>query len=264
MAVRADRPGRLGDGGGFMTRTRETRTTLARVLGAAVLLAMLPVLAVWWIEGDGAGQHASVGVLSLHDAASNGTQVDEVVRLREPPSTQPLRAPARAAIAPQVDAFGARLEEQGFFSGVPRAWLVPSRIIGRVVDERGAPVVGAIIQLMPDEATLGVVRQAVGSLPPARPSASSGADGRFTLETWHGLPGAGMLPLSSGKGTPAVSITGPTSATLRVRCPGWRSGVSDVGTQVLRAGAVVEGRVVDGEGRPLAGLVGPRGSLAPR
>jgi len=252
-----------------MTRTRHARTTLARVLGAAVFLGTAAVLVVVWIASDGAESHPTVGEFApVRRAAGADMSLDAPVG--RPASAVLLLQPADMH-DPAVLATGASdpgLAQDDFFVGVPRAWLTPYRIIGRVVDERGAPVAGASIRFMPDDATAGVVRQAVGTLPTALPSASSGEDGRFTLETWRGLPGAGMLPLSSGDRTPAVSITGPTSATLLVPCPGGNSAVSDVGTQVLHAGAVVSGRVVDGDGRPLAGLrveftVNPERAAAP-
>jgi hypothetical protein len=108
---------------------------------------------------------------------------------------------------------------------------------GVVVDESGRPVAGAAVSLVSASASR------MDPLPKAGSTISARSDrqGRFTSR----LP-AGTWDLQAG--APGRVIT-----VVRGIAVGPGGGPVDLGTVVLRAGASLDGQVVDNQGRPVAG-----------
>lgn len=120
-----------------------------------------------------------------------------------------------------------------------------TRAHGLVFSTDGRPLAGATARLVP----LRGPGPWLGPRPPrptgdgGEPAATTGADGRFAVE--HLLPGRYDL-----------LVAAPGHAPLRV--PGVEvpepPGDGDLGSVVLEPGAEIAGRVVDADGRPLAGV----------
>ncbi len=178
------------------------------------------------------------------DAPSDGTQ---------PAAAQPLAS--TPAAPPVLGAAGAQAAKLA----APRPAGAALALTGRVVDEAGRPVPGALVTFVaePLRASFGGGRGP--GRRPARdpadesPSVLTGADGRFALE--------GTLPPPSGEVgnfilpamQPSVVVQHDVFATLEHACSGVQAPRHDVGDLQLAAGSWVSGRAVDENGRPLSG-----------
>ena len=116
---------------------------------------------------------------------------------------------------------------------------------GRVVDPAGKPVAGATIQV--DHYLYRTVKPPGGG-----PSAVSGADGRYTLVAPRDIAGAlrpGRVPCS-----PSTSSRRPRGMAPAGPRPRISSGVlKDVTVRLAADDLPIEGRILDLEGRPVAG-----------
>lgn len=122
--------------------------------------------------------------------------------------------------------------------------LVPGAVaFGRVVDADEEPVAGARVVLTPDpEGSLLTRLRALVNTRRYTRRAVSGDDGRFEL-----------ADLPAGRFSLAVSASGHAAAVVAgIELPEGEREV-DLGTVLLADGAAIEGRVTDGERRPIAG-----------
>lgn len=177
-----------------------------------------------------------VVAVSAYLARSSPSGADEVLASSAPDAFPgpgaPLDGRERSPAARTEDAGAPRASARDF-TGVVR---------GRFVDEDGAPIAGATVQPRADE--LG--------FRPAPPS-RSGADGRFELtlvaaetkDGWHGNDLPRYVQLDARR-------AGHAPALCKVVVPG--DSPVDLGEVVLPRAGAVSGRVVDGSGRPLAGV----------
>ena len=145
-------------------------------------------------------------------------------------------APARLEVAPLKP-----FENRSGLEVVLRAGRLG---VGRVVDPDGEPIAGAAVRLErppPGEALGYMMMERMGATEPALTS-STDAEGRFEIPDQ-----------ASGTYDLRVSAEGFAPATVPGLRVGAGGGEVDLGTVVLSLGAVVEGRVEDLEGRPVAG-----------
>ncbi len=116
---------------------------------------------------------------------------------------------------------------------VPIVLTKGSRVLGRIVDERGRPVAGALVRLQPENALDGdlgaAVRSARASVGP-QPFAHSKADGTFVLERAH--DGAHQLSVARDTFAPRVHRGVRTHGGIE----------ENVGDLVLTKGVTVRGR----------------------
>jgi protocatechuate 3,4-dioxygenase beta subunit len=110
---------------------------------------------------------------------------------------------------------------------------------GRVVDAAQRPVAGAEVVLVPAGETRNFYFSAAEA---GEPAAATGADGRFTM--------AGLQP---GRFDLYAQAPGFALAVVPGVEVGQGRGPTDLGTVVLRSGAVLEGRVVDLQDQPIEG-----------
>jgi len=141
---------------------------------------------------------------------------------------------------------------------------VEALFTGRIVDERGAPVAGAVITHVPAyklRKELGLVTNVMsGTLAWDKLlQTRSAADGTFSLAT-RDLPAvAGTVTRTDSRTTytpssqPELVVQHPDFAVLVCLCRSFREGPCDVGTLTLMPGAALIGRVVDGDGVPVPG-----------
>lgn len=117
-----------------------------------------------------------------------------------------------------------------------------ARIAGKVTDPAGRPLAGARVQ---ERFQLLQRRPVSASFDPCREDggvAVSGPDGRYTLD--------GLEP-----GSYILSVHAPgwlRAATAPITAP--PAGAAEAPTVALAAGAVVQGRVLDPQGKPVAGI----------
>jgi len=233
------------------------RTPFLIVIGAATLLAMVPVALVVWIQGDGADGGALDKLVAASPIVAGDLGGSAVAHAPLAAVREVEALPALEGTSPDADAWGPRLAEPGDFDGVPRAWLAPFVITGRVVDATGAPLAGAAIRYIPDEVTMKVLGVAVDRAPSVSPVHRTDAEGCFTLHTWRGVGATEVLGLDgndSGELRFRVLVDDPRCAS-EVRSPiAFSPGTCNLGTITVEPGATLEGRVVDADGRPLPGV----------
>ena len=117
------------------------------------------------------------------------------------------------------------------------------KLSGRIVDTAGAPVAGARLRLVPSFTDGGVIltRRADDEGVPGWREAQTGGDGRFELRN-----------VKSGPNALYVNASGFEPLTTReVLVPAGTD--HDLGDVALSPGVVLTGRVVDANGRPVAG-----------
>jgi protocatechuate 3,4-dioxygenase beta subunit len=120
-----------------------------------------------------------------------------------------------------------------------RLVLAPaSRVAGRVVDDAGEPIAGALVVLLRAEPGLGIVLTAAGS---PEGSARTDEEGRFAIEAAR--PGRARLAAS------AAGFARSAAGELDLLPGSDRTGVE----VILRRGATLAGRVTGEDGRPVAG-----------
>ncbi|HEX5011448.1 MAG TPA: sigma-70 family RNA polymerase sigma factor [Planctomycetota bacterium] len=137
-----------------------------------------------------------------------------------------------------------------------------ARFTGRVVDEKGVPIAGAIVSHVPTRKLrrpLGLVTGAsnIDLAWERLPQTISGADGRFSFSSRE-LPRDPDAPPDPdvdahwagvyGGGTPGLVVHHPDYEIRVHACTGFRSGAYDAGDIVLPPGQAVLGRLVTPEG----------------
>lgn len=226
------------------------------ILAGLAALALLGAVAFWVLQmgaelerGLGAGGGREV----LH-APQAEAPAPAVAPAAFEPAVQPL-APAPADIAaPSVHASATAAPGQ------------PLPLSGRVVDDAGQPVPGAIVRLLPSfrmRKELGLpLSHFDAPVDPARlASSASGADGRFAFEA-RDLPQPESAIVDTSENQvygfdgrwPELVVSHPAHETSAYPCLGWRGGPFAAGDLALRPGASLTGRTVDEDGRPLAGV----------
>ena len=118
------------------------------------------------------------------------------------------------------------------------------RVLARVVDEDGAPISGATIELD---------RFAPGQEPAVAPRATAGTNGEVELEFALARPAGDDFVHCLGRlDEPLAIATAPGFVAFARRVPIQEGRVSGVGEFVLSRARSLRGRVLDAEGRPLA------------
>ena len=231
---------------------------LATLGSGLLVLGLLTAGLAWWLASPEAPPLAPTATLAQASApvaapppASVPNAEGGQGRIEVPdslPPVQPLDVEAPPAFRLDVDG------------------TVPARLVGRVVDARGGPVPGAILVHVPSAAG-----RLLQGLPPSyrveRPDwkqhviSRSDDQGRFRFVA-HDAPrfsrsgssGVGSVPLD----IPVLISRHPDHRLTATRCPPWRGGTVDLGDIVMQDPVTLSGRLVDGDGHPIAdGHVGP-------
>ncbi len=206
------------------------RATVAAAAGGTASLSVA-VLAGRLARGLLMGRvgRAAAGLLVVAVMASAGTVAFVALGGQQPDGAMKVKHPAAAAKKHKPPA------------EIP-ASAETVEVRGRVVDPKGRPVAGASVRMY----------RRVGDDQPDS-STKSGPDGRFTLRV-RLLPIQAMLR-RPGAMFPRVVATAPGSGYG----PGWISSVPEPGApeeatlQLAEPGPPIEGRIIDLEGRPVAG-----------
>jgi len=214
------RPARDGDAAPAVFSLAEPASASGKAVDAGSRLAVGGALV--WPEGHPAAFVRATGDGSWTVAVS-------------PAAGGRIHAAAPGYLPAETLAAGAR-------AASPVLALVPQVTGGRaasgvVVDESGRPVAGAAVSLVSASVSGTDPLPKAGSVISAR----SDRQGRFTSR----LP-AGTWDLQAG-------APGRVATVVRGIAVGSGSGPVDLGTVVLRAGAALDGQVVDTRGRPVAG-----------
>ncbi|HEX5009413.1 MAG TPA: hypothetical protein VFY71_03355 [Planctomycetota bacterium] len=224
-----------------------------RTAGGLVLIGIAVWIAAWLLgPGDGGGAAVPAGSepsLALpaapgaHDAAKPGDAA---------PVLPTALLDARTAPNVEADWPGEALH-----------------LTGRVVDAAGQPVATALVTHWPTEmerSQVGIRRGDTfrdGIEWSRVASTHSDADGRFALDVHdqtlerHALTGQRAIPglfADAAEARPILIVEHPEHATLALRLVVARAGDVDVGTVVLADGTTLTGRLVDPNGRPVAGV----------
>ncbi|HTE05926.1 MAG TPA: hypothetical protein VK824_07000, partial [Planctomycetota bacterium] len=204
--------------------------------------------------------HGASRVLTAAPVAPAERDAVGVMRPLVVTDARPVQPMSGAHAAPaQASTDDALLCDSGLFAGVPRAWLAPLVLHGRVVDQDGAPLAGARITYLPEGSGSDLARNAgparlrAEELEERLPSVTTAADGSFTLATARGIGLLGRERMSEITAGPALVVDDPRCAAYVHDCALGAAGDVDVGTLTVTAGAVITGRVVDASGAPLAG-----------
>ncbi|HEX5011877.1 MAG TPA: carboxypeptidase regulatory-like domain-containing protein [Planctomycetota bacterium] len=236
--------------------------------GRKVLLLTLLALgavegAIWWLAAD----HVSESVPTRDGAPAAPKSPD--AESTPPPSVLPQSGEAAgvASLAPEKPTVEPLAEGD-----------VRATFRGRVVDEAGRPVAGAVVRHYPStwkRKQLNLITSSnwrVDLTLLAR--TETDAQGRFALPVVEHPPATGAAAATGagiGQGTPSLLVMHPGFESRAVGCAGWQGGDLDAGDIALVAGAVLVGRAVDERGQPLAGVTlepslfggpegGPRGA----
>jgi hypothetical protein len=208
-----------------------SRIRLALLAGALLLAAGL---VVGWLLAPPEDERAAA------PAGSPPAAVAAAPELPRAAAEEPTRLPelAVADVHPIAGAAALANEQQRSFSG-------------RIVDERGAPVAGASVELVRNAAVPGLD---VDGSAAVLARVASGADGCFAFAARESLtrivtpPGPRREPLFA-----LLRASAPGVATAVVRLAPSAFGDTDLGDVRLARGGRLRGRVVDAEGHPVEG-----------
>lgn len=128
-------------------------------------------------------------------------------------------------------------------------------VTGRVVDEQGRSISDALVVFFPGERArqeLGMTWKAHGPLLDVLPRTTTGSDGGFALDCR--IPAGGPEAWDGAGGRfPVLGVRHDEYVVRDHVCLGWIAGDHDIGTLVLEPGGRFTGRLVDEQGRPVAG-----------
>lgn len=228
---------------------------LALVVGGALA-------AGWWLAGGEATavREASSVVLPRESAAPTPATRPDALPIAEPSHARPLAEPEVAFDPASGGADGSAADD-------PTAHLPgdAARFTGRVVDEAGRPVAGALVTHVPSQAARSRLKIYINSYYPDFPretfrSTRSGDDGRFVLPTREITP-ANVAPVDgrrgefAGKSFPALVVEGEGLRCTVETLWGFTGGDHDAGDIVTSTGGALSGRVIDESGTPVAGAI---------
>jgi Carboxypeptidase regulatory-like domain len=219
-----------------------------------VAVALVIALAVWLLtrESGAAGAGLDSSVLTRDRAAHEAATPE--LPAATPPGAKPESLAAAAPTATTGDAGAALPGEDALFTG-------------RVVDEQGAPIAGAIVSHVPTRKLrrplgLATGRSAIDLAWERLPQTISASDGRFSLSSRELVRDPDAPPDPDvdeywagvfGGGTPGLVVRHP-DYEIRVHvCTAFRSGAYDAGDIVLPVGEVVIGRLVTADGGVVGG-----------
>lgn len=223
----------------------------AKWIAGLALLAAVAGGAWWLLQGDADVRESRREVAQDPVAAPELPAVDgdALPGSAEAASSQPLALAESAPTTTSADA------------------AAPPVFTGRVVDENGRPVAGAMVRHMPTSWQRLKLELRLDPLaPPLDLSRLAGtqttSDGRFSLPVEDHVPthDAPLRPGGDGLWTgsyddvPYLLVRHPAYETRAARCVGWRGGDFGAGDIVLVPGVAVIGRAVDEHSLPLAGV----------
>lgn len=241
-------------------------------LAVAGLAALAIAAAVWLLAGSEAGEAgAEVATLRAEAGAPDRPAgFESAAAPEEAPAAVQLVDTSRPASGGE-----SRPATAASAAPAPRPQGPAVAVTGRVLDEAGRPVAGASVTFLADPLAAalalrpGAARPAVAALP----EATSGADGRFSIEARLRAPDEEEPGFLGAALQPQLVVRHEAFATLAQSFSNPQPPRLDAGDLVLAAGAWIVGRAVDENGRPVAGARasarntgddrGPRGFLMP-
>ena len=217
-----------------------TRPTAAALAGALILAAL-----AWWLVADDPPPGSAEPLRPADAIAPRGPSLPTAAPRS---AQQPLRVDAAAVDDAPPD--GAAAE-----TALPPG-VVTYHVTGRVVDERGAPWIGAVVRSVPDEATgeaLGIETHSYSLDLDALASTTTDHEGRFTLDgPW--APGRESERVFRQQPSP-VLIVDAEGMALHTFPLSHHDGLDrDLGDLVVSMPAAsIVARLVDDSGAPIAG-----------
>jgi hypothetical protein len=232
---------------------------MARIRGLVALLIVVTLGVIGWrIARDTPPGGAVPQTVPSQDAPQSTDAVADAARADLP---KPVEHPAQPLPSDAVERDTARSDGLGSVGGAVR-------VTARIVDRDGAPLPDARAVWLPNTATLVAAGLSPGTWgtwmpsmqPPTPldrlPQARGDAEGRVALDV-RLVPADGEDEWWDDDPTmalPALLVMHPGRSTRIASAGKLEDGVGDLGEIVLLPEAVVTGRVVDEDGRPLAGL----------
>lgn len=129
----------------------------------------------------------------------------------------------------------------------------PGTLVGRVTDEAGAPIAGAVVDLYTARPRIGLPTTCPSCYRDCAKSTKTDSDGRFSIDQLDPILMFRVLVMAAERRAVVTKLIDPAAAELDVELEPVPSGLPD--ERMLR------GKVVDERGRPLAGaLVWPTGA----
>lgn len=230
-----------------------SRRSLA--MGAAAALVFALVAWLWTVLDESQVDAPSPGGVFLPVSALREKQV--LPEPTEPAEVKPLDSGGRGTAFDVLPGVAAGAEDGDTV-------IEDVAFTGRVVDSAGAPIDGASVQHVPARRTQRARGTPLMTQIEALPwgdfaSTTTDASGRFVLPARE-LPASldddrkdPRAKLYAPNLVPQLVVRHPDFAARAWLCEGYERGDHDTGDIMLRAGASIVGRVVDEDGRPLAG-----------
>ncbi|HEX5445288.1 MAG TPA: carboxypeptidase-like regulatory domain-containing protein [Pirellulales bacterium] len=129
----------------------------------------------------------------------------------------------------------------------------PGTLVGRVTDEAGAPIAGAVVDLYTARPRIGLPTTCPSCYRDCAKSTQTDADGRFSIDRLDPILMFRVLVMAAERRAVVTKLVDPAAAELEVELEPVPSGLPD--ERMLR------GKVVDEQGQPLAGaLLWPTGA----
>ncbi len=222
------------------------------LLLTTVVLLLLLAAAAWLLRESGSDGDANADAQAGFAAPAVVGRASDAATAEAPD----LAAGQLAALAAEsVRSPGVQRLATGRTPGADTSWTDAREISfrGSVLDERGAPLAGAVVVYWPNDVTqalYGVDEFSRGAALDGLPRALTGADGRFDVRgrQREGRGAAGLHDL------PSLVVIAGEHAIRSHACAGIGSGVDcDAGDIAMERGGRLVGRVVDSAGRFIAG-----------
>jgi Carboxypeptidase regulatory-like domain len=224
---------------------------LVAVAGLGVVL--------WWLTTERGREPGAAGESAPGLVATRSVPHESDAGTSPAALPEPFAAESSAALAPEPAAIAPLAEGD-----------VRATFSGRVVDEAGRPVAGAVVHHYPTpwkRQQLHLLTNYAARLDLAvLAHTTTDAQGRFSLQVVDHRPAT-----SSSENNPSLIVMHPAYESRAVGCAGWQGDDFDAGDIALLAGATLVGRAVDEQAQPLAGVTamppyfggpagGPRGA----